>query len=72
MSVKLWGRFVQASAELVKAAVVFVYSRKPCLNLDEWAMCDPDQSYMRSNTPAGGIFTLFRSYEVSLFRDCRG
>jgi hypothetical protein len=70
LSGKLWGRFVQATAELVEAGAGFVYVRKPGLNLDEWAMCDPDQSYICSHMPAGGgVSTSFRSYDFSLFRD---
>jgi len=41
------GGLFQATAELAEASVGFVNARKPGLNLDEWAMCDPDQSYMR-------------------------
>lgn len=55
------GGFVQATAELVEAGVGFVYARKPGLNLDEWAMCDPDQSYIRA-------YVLTRRQGESLLR----
>ena len=55
----LWGRFFQATAELVEAGVGSVYTQKPCLRLDEWAISDPDQSYIRTHMNARGSLLCF-------------